>query len=137
VTPGARRVQGRVAGLRKILRSPAGRITNQTLLVALLLVFGTGVATVAIGSSSGRWAAIAHGIAGLVILLLIPWKSRVIRGGLRRARPTRWASLLLAALIVVTFVAGLGYATGLVRSIAGRPGVWGHIAVPLVLVPLL
>jgi hypothetical protein len=133
--PGAARVRS-LAGFRKILRSPAGRITNQTLLVALVLVFGTGVATVAIGSSSGRWAAMAHGIAGLVILLLIPWKSRVIRGGLRRGRRTRWASLLLAALVVMTFVAGLGYATGLVRSIAGRPGLWVHIAFALVLVPL-
>jgi len=126
-----------VAGFRRILRAPAGRITNQTVLVALVLVFGTGVATVAIGSPSGRWAAIAHGIAGLVILLLVPWKSRVIRGGLRRGRPTRWASLLLAALVVITFGAGLGYATGLVRSIAGKPGLWVHIAVALVLVPLV
>jgi DMSO/TMAO reductase YedYZ molybdopterin-dependent catalytic subunit len=133
--PGASQVR-RVAGFRAVLRSPAGRITNQALLIALALVFGTGVATVAIGSPSGRWAAIAHGIAGLVILLLVPWKSRVIRGGLRRGRPTRWASLLLAALVVITFVAGLGYATGLVRSIAGRPGLWVHIAVALVLVPL-
>src|SRR5437899_738701 len=53
MTPGAPRAPG---PFRKILRSPAGRITNQTLLIALLLVFGTGVATVAIGSSSGRWA---------------------------------------------------------------------------------
>src|SRR5689334_24756907 len=117
--PGAPRTPGR---LRKLVRPPAGRITNQTLFVALLLVFGTGVATVAIGSASGRWAAIAHGIAGLVILLLVPWKSRVVRGGLRRGRPTRWASLLLAALIVITFGAGVGYAGGLVRLIAGRPG---------------
>ena len=126
-----------MAGFRRILRSPAGRITNQTLLVALVLVFGTGVATVAIGSPSGRWAAIAHGVAGLAILLLVPWKSRVVRGGLRRGRGTRWVSLLLAALVVITFVAGLGYATGLVRSIAGRPGLWVHIAVALVLVPLV
>jgi DMSO/TMAO reductase YedYZ molybdopterin-dependent catalytic subunit len=126
-----------VAGFRRIVRAPAGRVTNQTLLVALLLVFGTGVATVAIGSTSGRWAAIAHGIAGLVILLLVPWKSRVVKGGLRRGRHTRWVSLLLAALVVITFAAGLGYATGLVRSIAGRPGLWVHIAVALVLVPLV
>ena len=126
-----------MTGFRRILRSPAGRITNQTLLVALVLVFGTGVATVAIGSPSGRWAAIAHGVAGLAILLLVPWKSRVVRGGLRRGRGTRWVSLLLAALVVITFVAGLGYATGLVRSIAGRPGLWVHIAVALVLVPLV
>jgi Oxidoreductase molybdopterin binding domain len=126
-----------VAGFRRILRAPAGRITNQAVLVALVLVFGTGVATVAIGSPSGRWAAVAHGIAGLVILLLVPWKSRVIRGGLRRGRRTRWASLLLAALVVVAFGAGLGYATGLVRSIADKPGLWVHIAVALVLVPLV
>jgi len=137
MTAGAPRAPGRASGFRRILRAPAGRITNQTLLVALVLVFGTGVATVAIGSSSGRWAAIAHGIAGLLILLLVPWKSRVVRGGLRRGRPTRWASLLLAALVVITFVAGLGYATGLVRSIAGHPGLWVHIAVALVLVPLV
>lgn len=126
-----------MAGFRRILRAPAGRVTNQTLLVALVLVFGTGVATVAIGSASGRWAAIGHGIAGLVILLLVPWKSRVVRGGLRRGRPTRWVSLLLAGLVVITFGAGVGYATGLVRSIAGRPGLWVHIAVALVLVPLV
>ncbi len=126
-----------MAGFRAIVRGPAGRITNQVLLLALLVVFGTGVATVAAGSPGGRWAAIIHGVAGMAILLLIPWKSRVIRGGLRRGRATRWASLLLAALVVITFAAGLGYATGLVRSIAGRPGLWVHIAVALVLVPLV
>src|SRR5438477_4515278 len=47
MSPGIPRVRGR-AGFRAILRAPAGRITNQTLLVALVLVFGTGVATVAI-----------------------------------------------------------------------------------------
>jgi DMSO/TMAO reductase YedYZ molybdopterin-dependent catalytic subunit len=125
-----------VTRLRAILRSPSGRITNQTLLVALLLVFGTGVATVATGSPSGRWAAISHGIAGLAIVLLIPWKSRVIRGGLRRARRTRWVSLLLAALILATLLTGLGYATGLVHSIGGKLALWIHIAIALVLVPL-
>jgi hypothetical protein len=137
MSSGTPRAPGRVARFRRILRAPAGRITNQTLLVALVLVFGTGVATVAIGSASGRWVAIAHGIAGLVILWLVPWKSRVVKGGLRRGRPSRWASLLLAALVVITFVAGVGYATGLMRSIAGQPGLWVHIAVALVLVPLV
>src|SRR5207248_7655362 len=67
----------------------------------------------------------------------IPWKSRVVRGGLRRARRSRWASLLLAALALVTLIAGLGYATGWVHSIAGQPGLWVHIAVALTLVPLV
>ncbi len=125
------------AGFRRILRAPAGRVTNQTLLVALVVVFGTGVATVAIGSAGGRWAAIAHGIAGLVILFLVPWKGRVVRTGLRRGRATRWVSLLLAVLVLITFAAGVGYATGLVGSIAGQAGLWVHIAVALVLVPLV
>jgi DMSO/TMAO reductase YedYZ molybdopterin-dependent catalytic subunit len=119
-----------------LLRSP-GRQTNQALLVMLLLAFGTGVATVAIGSPDGAWVAIGHGICGMAVVLLIPWKSRVIRGGLRRARLSRWLSLLMAVLALATLIAGLGYATGLVRSIAGRPGMWVHIAVALTLVPLV
>jgi DMSO/TMAO reductase YedYZ molybdopterin-dependent catalytic subunit len=122
--------------VRKLLRPP-GRQTNQALLVVLLLAFGTGVATVAIGSPNGAWVALGHGICGIAVVLLIPWKSRVVRGGLRRARLSRWLSLLLAALALVTLIAGFGYATGLVRSIAGQPGLWVHIAVALTLVPLV
>jgi DMSO/TMAO reductase YedYZ molybdopterin-dependent catalytic subunit len=103
----------------------------------LLFAFGTGVATVAIGSPDRAWVAIGHGICGLAVVLLIPWKSRVVRGGLRRARLSRWVSLLLATLALFTLIAGLGYATGLVRSIAGMPGMWVHIAVALTLVPLV
>ncbi|MDR2988072.1 MAG: molybdopterin-dependent oxidoreductase, partial [Nocardiopsaceae bacterium] len=122
--------------LQRLLRSP-GRQTNQALLVVLLFAFATGVATVAIGSPDGAWVAIGHGISGMAVLLLIPWKSRVVRGGLRRARLSRWLSLLLAVLALFTLIAGLGYATGLVRSIAGKPGLWVHIAVALTLVPLV
>jgi DMSO/TMAO reductase YedYZ molybdopterin-dependent catalytic subunit len=122
--------------LRTLLRPP-GRQTNQALLVVLLFAFGTGVATVAIGSPDGAWVAVGHGICGLAVVLLIPWKSRVVRGGLRRARLTRWLSLLLATLALFTLIAGLGYATGWVRSIAGMPGLWVHIAVALLLVPLV
>lgn len=121
--------------LRTLLRPP-GRQTNQALLVVLLVAFGTGVATVAIGSADLAWVAIGHGIFGLAVVLLIPWKSRVVRGGLRRGRPTMWLSLLLAVLVLGTLFAGLGYATGLVRSIAGQPGLWVHILLALILVPL-
>src|ERR1700757_3678066 len=122
--------------LQRLLRPP-GRQTNQALLVVLLFAFGTGVTTVAIGSPDEAWVAIGHGICGMAVVLLIPWKSRVVRGGLRRARLSRWLSLLLAALALITLIAGLGYATGLVRSIAGENGLWLHIAVALALVPLV
>ena len=129
--PGARGSRG-----RSILRPP-GRITNQTLLVVLLIAFATGVGSVATGSPHGRWVVIGHGIAGLAVVLLIPWKSRVVRGGLRRARATRVLSLLLAALTMVTLFAGLTYASGLIRSIAGQWGLWVHIAAALTLLPLI
>ena len=123
--------------LLQTLRRPPGRQTNLALLVVLLVAFGTGVATIAVGSPNAAWVATGHGICGLAVVLLIPWKSRVVRGGLRRARQSRWVSLLLAALVLFTLIAGFGSATGLVRSIAGKPALWVHIAFALALVPLV
>jgi len=124
-------------GMSRFLRAPSTRLTNLTLLLALLLAFATGIGAVATGSARGRWIVIAHGVVAMAVILLIPWKSRVVRGGLRRSRPTRWVSLLLAFLGVVTLLAGLGYTTGLVRSVGGVAGMWLHVAAALALVPLV
>jgi molybdopterin-dependent oxidoreductase-like protein protein len=114
-----------------------GRVTNVTLLVALVLAFATGVVAVATGSTRGRWVVLAHGIAAAAVVLLVPWKTRVVRAGMRRARASRWVSVLLATLAVGTVLFGIGYATGLVRSIASWPGMWLHVATALALVPLV
>lgn len=123
--------------VRRRLRAPNSRVTNLTLFLALIAAFGTGAGATATGSERGRWISIAHGIVGMAIILLIPWKGRVVRAGLRRARATRWLSLLLAALAVTTVLFGVGYSTGLVRSVGGTEGLWLHIAAALVLVPLI
>jgi Oxidoreductase molybdopterin binding domain len=123
--------------VRHLLRAPSGRLTNLQLFVALLATFATGVGAVATGSSHGAWIAAAHGIAGVVVILLIPWKTRVVRAGLPLHPAGRWPSLALAALTLSALLLGLGYATGLVRSVAGIEGLWLHIAVALTLVPLL
>jgi DMSO/TMAO reductase YedYZ molybdopterin-dependent catalytic subunit len=115
----------------------SGRRTNLALFLALALAFATGVGAVATGSERGRWVVIGHGVAAMAVVLLIPWKSRVVRQGLRRARPSRWVSLGLAALAITTLLAGLGYSTGLVRSVGGLPGMWWHVAAALALAPLL
>jgi DMSO/TMAO reductase YedYZ molybdopterin-dependent catalytic subunit len=119
-----------------MLRSP-GRQTNQLLLVVLLLVYATGIAALSVGSSSGAWVAIAHGIAGIGVVLLIPWKSRVARAGLRRVQGGKHVSLILAALTLLSLAVGLGSASGLVRTIVGKRGLWLHIAVAFALVPVL
>lgn len=113
------------------------RLSNLALLSVLLLALATGAGAVATGSSGGRWVVIAHGVTGMSVILLVPWKGRVIRRGLRRVRRARWASLLLAALAIITLVTGVGHSTGLIRSVGGRYGMWVHIAAGLALVPLL
>jgi DMSO/TMAO reductase YedYZ molybdopterin-dependent catalytic subunit len=118
------------------MRVPPGRVTNLALLAALLLAFATGTLVMAAGSAPGRWLALAHGVAGAAVVLLVPWKARVVRRGLRRARPGRWASLLLAALASVALASGVGYATGLLRSVGGTRGMWLHVAAALALLPL-
>jgi hypothetical protein len=61
----------------------------------------------------------------------------IIRRGLRRVRRGRWASLGLAALVSVALFTGIGYASGLVLSIGGVPGMWLHIAAALAAVPII
>jgi DMSO/TMAO reductase YedYZ molybdopterin-dependent catalytic subunit len=112
-------------------------LTNLRLLLALLVTFATGVGAVATGSSRGAWIAIAHGIAAMVVILLIPWKARVVQAGLPLHPYGRWMSLLLAVLTVGALFFGLAYATGVVRSVFGQTGLWLHVLLALALVPLL
>lgn len=118
-------------------RLPSARVTNLTLLATLLIVFATGAGAVASGTAAGRWVVIGHGGAGILLVLLVPAKLRVIRAGLRQARHTRWLSLVLAAAAVAVLVLGFGYSTGAVRTVAGIDGLWLHIALALALVPVL
>jgi DMSO/TMAO reductase YedYZ molybdopterin-dependent catalytic subunit len=120
----------------RLVRGPAPRVTNLAVLVALLLAFATGIGAVATGSTGGRWVVIAHGIVAMAVVLLVPWKGRVVRRGLRRPRWTRALSLLLAALTVASLLTGIGYTTGLVHSIGGALGMWLHVATALALLPL-
>jgi len=118
------------------MRTPPRRITNLALLAALLVAFATGAGAVAAGSPGGRWVVIAHGVVGVAVVLLTPWKAGIVRRGLRRARRGRWASLLLAALASTAVLTGLGHATGLLRSAGGVRGMWVHVGAALALAPL-
>jgi hypothetical protein len=121
------------------MRAPPPRITNLALLAALLVAFASGAGAVAAGTASGRWVAIAHGIVGVAVVLLVPWKSMIVRRGVRRPRNrrTRWLSLLLAALAIIALVTGLGSASGLLLSVGDFRGIWLHVAAALALVPLV
>jgi len=89
------------------------------------------------GSSRGAWVAVAHGAVGLVVLALVPRKSRVVSGGMRRRRPSRWVSVAAAALALGTLAAGIGSATGVPGPVGRFESLWLHIALALLLLPLL
>jgi hypothetical protein len=92
-----------VTRLARVLRR-AGRRTNLGLLLLLVGSFATGwVAFATAGPVSARVAAVAHGVLGLGLVVLTPWKVVVAR----RAPRLTPASLGLAAVVVVCLVAGV------------------------------
>ena len=95
------------------VRLRAGRGTNLSLLALLASALVTGAFAFAIGGSWAFWSVAAHGAAGLGIVLLSPWKSVISARGLRRSRPGVFASVMLAACVVVTVASGIAHATGL------------------------
>jgi DMSO/TMAO reductase YedYZ molybdopterin-dependent catalytic subunit len=90
----------------------AGRRTNPALLVALVVAMGTGVTAFAVGTAAGRAVVVAHGMAGLAVVLLAPWKQQIVRRGLRRSHRAHRAGLALLALVAITVAAGIAHAAG-------------------------
>jgi len=112
----------------------AGRRTNVTLLVVLLAAAVTGVLAFAAGAPvPARIATLTHGIFGLALVLLVPWKTVIVR----RAPVLRATSLMLVALIAICI------ASGLVEVFLGYGVVWRlspmqvHVGSAVLAAPLL
>jgi hypothetical protein len=90
---------GSISRLRR-----AGRRTNVALLVVLVGAAVTGGLAFAAGTPMPAWlATVIHGLFGLAVVLLVPWKTVIVR----RAPALRVAGLALVGLIVVCIVSGL------------------------------
>ncbi|GHE13029.1 molybdopterin-dependent oxidoreductase [Klenkia taihuensis] len=105
----------------------AGRRSNLALLGLLLLAGGTGVLGFAVGTPlAGRVVAVAHGAAGLGLLLLVPWKTVVVRRA--RAKPPQLrapsAAYWLTGLVAVCVLSGVLHA-------AGAAGIWATSGTPV------
>jgi hypothetical protein len=118
------------------LRLRAGRRTNLALLALLAAAAVTGALAFAIGGRWVRWAVVAHGVAGLGIVALAPWKSAISARGVRRRRTGTTVSLALAAAVIVTVVTGVGHATGLLVSLGPVSGMQLHVAAALASMPI-
>jgi DMSO/TMAO reductase YedYZ molybdopterin-dependent catalytic subunit len=114
----------------------AGRRTNLALFGLLAGALATGAAAYALGRDWSRWVLVGHGVLGLGILLLAPWKSIVARRGLRRRRPGSWASVALAVLVALAVVSGVLHATGLAVSLGPVTAMQVHVGSALLSVPL-
>jgi DMSO/TMAO reductase YedYZ molybdopterin-dependent catalytic subunit len=118
----------------RIIRS-MGRRTNLALLAALAAAFATGWLAFAYATAPARWSLLVHATSGFAILVLIPWKSVVVRRGLGRARPDRIQSLILALLILGSLLGGLLHSTGLVRWWGPFTAMELHVGAALIAIP--
>jgi len=109
----------------------AGRRTNLALLVLLPLAGLTGLGCFLVGSGVVGPVVAAHGMVGLGLLALSPWKSAVARRGLRRTRPGRADSLALAVLVVVALATGLLHSMGLLVRVRDVPVLTVHVGAGL------
>lgn len=115
---------------------PAGRRTNLALLAMVSLALLTGFLAYGIGTAWGRWVVVAHGVAGLSILALAPWKSTIARRGMARRRPGFVASITLTALAAIAIVTGSLHAMGLGVSMGPVTSLQVHVGTALAMIPL-
>jgi len=114
------------------------RRTNLALLAALVAALASGGLAFAAGTGWGRPVVVAHGLAGLAVLVLAPWKSVIVRQGLaRRSGPGRWASVAFAVLVLVAVAAGVAHATGALARLGPVSAMQVHVGAALAAVPLL
>jgi DMSO/TMAO reductase YedYZ molybdopterin-dependent catalytic subunit len=114
------------------------RRTNLALLIVLVAALATGALAFAAGTGWGRPVVVAHGLAGLAVLVLVPWKSVVVRRGLaRRSGPGRWASVAFGVLVLVAVAAGLAHATGAAGRLGPVSAMQVHVGAALAAAPLL
>lgn len=118
----------------------AGRRTNVALLVLLLGAFGSGWLAFGIGTVDLAWVVtLGHGALGLGLLLLVPWKSAIVRRGLDRAprRPGRAVGLTLGACLLVCVTTGVLHALDGYRPVLGVTALAVHVGSGVLAVPLV
>lgn len=109
-----------------------GRRTNLALAALLLVAILTGLTTQAIGVDWPLDMATVHGVLALAIVLLAPWKSMVVRRGLRKRRRGRVYSVVLLVIVLVTLLSGLTHSHGTISRIGPLTVMQIHVGAAVV-----
>ena len=113
-----------------------GRRTNLALLVLFAAAVISGLAMWAVGSGWGQWPTLVHGVVGVAVVVMAPWKSAVSRRGLRRRGLGAAApALALSVLVVVAVVSGFAHRAGL-RDAGPVLVMQVHVAAAVAALPL-
>src|SRR6266511_1382953 len=125
-------------GQERRVRRRAGRRTNIALLVLLAHAFGNGWAAFGTGTETpARVVTALHGVAGLALVLLVPWKSLIVRRS-RAFRSVSWraaSGVMLGVLVAVSLLAGVMHVLGGFRTYAGLTPIQVHVGAAVIAVP--
>ncbi len=121
-----------MALMRRRGRKASGRRTNLALLVLLPVGVATGLFSNTIGTDWLLDPATIHGVVALAIAVLAPWKSMIVRRGLKRWTPATWISLTLLILVFATLATGLLHATGYQNKLGPLTVMQVHIGSALI-----
>lgn len=113
------------------------RRTNLVLLVLVPAAVLTGLFANTIGRNWTIDPALIHAVTGLAVAATAPWKSVIIARGLRRRRPSRWASYLLLTLVATTIASGLVHAADATTRIGPLTVMQIHVGGGLIALALL
>ncbi|HYS02458.1 MAG TPA: molybdopterin-dependent oxidoreductase [Candidatus Eisenbacteria bacterium] len=111
------------------------RWTNLALLLLIAAAFLTGWLAFSYATAPARWSLVVHAASGVAILALTPWKSLIVRGGLRHRRHGWWASLIFTVLVLLSIVAGFLHSTGLLRWWGDITAMEVHVGAAIAAVP--
>jgi DMSO/TMAO reductase YedYZ molybdopterin-dependent catalytic subunit len=113
----------------------AGRRTNLAILAVLAASLVSGVLAFAVGDESAvRLVVAAHGVLGLCLIVLTPWKSVIARRGLRRAgrRPGRGTSIALGVVVLIVVGTGVAHPLDLTGPVLGVSTMQVHVGSAIV-----